>query len=938
MNIIHLALRSEYTFKKVFGSVDTLANYAVNGVIGIADYSVTFAHPKLCKMSNKIKPIFAVRLMVVMCLDRGVKNFGPEMIFIAKNQKGLSELYGLVKKSWENFYYFPRTSIFDVVNLSENIIVIGETFITEERVDYVAMTQTTPDKFLNNQIPRVAIINNRYPSVKDKAVYEVFSSSNGIDLQTYPQHILSTDEWFSIWGDRDAIENTHRIADECSSFNLKKSENLKFTGKGSILGLCVAGAKKRGIDIFHKEYSDRLDMEINLIKEKDFGDYFLIVADMISEAKKTMLVGPSRGSSAGSLVCYLMGITEVDPLKYGLIFERFIDINRADLPDIDIDFPDVKRDKVIKYLSKKYGADKVAHISTVSTMQPTIAIGEFSKALGIPPWETEDVKKSIVEVFAGDNRSNMCISDTLSTTQSGKDLIEKYPQMELTSRIEGHARHFGKHAAGIVVGNENLEIYSGVNVREGSLMIDKKDAEYLNLLKIDCLGLRTLSILEECAELSGFDFRHFYDMPLDNKKVFDIFNNHRVSGIFQFEGYAVASVSQKMGVHNFNDIVAITALARPGPLHSGGADTYIKRRTGQEKVEYISNDKAYVDETSETFGVIIYQEQLMTIARNFGGLSWEDVSALRKAASKSLGEEYFNKYRDNFLEGTEKRGVSPAVAIEVWENMVTFGAWGFNKSHAVSYALISYWTACAKAYYPLQFAVANLNHSRGDEQSVKLLRDMVTNDGIEYSPIDPEKSDIKWTVSGGKLIGGLTNLYGIGIQKAKDMIQKRKGGTPYTKAQSEKLMNPSTAFDILFPAEHYWGDIYKYPKKFGLSKKPSKIKDVHGEGTFTVIAKIVEKNLIDLNELSKVVSRGGEIIEGNSLYLSMKIEDDTDGIHCSISKYKFEQIGIEISESARVGIDWFLIKGKIRGDYRKINASKILWLNREFGDGGIQND
>jgi len=479
MEIIHLALRSEYSFKQTFGHMRDLVTGRTKAV-GIADINSTFGHVKLEQYCNKagLKPIFGVRLMVVEKPTVSEKHFGPEYIFIAKNNDGLVELYSLVNKAYDNFYYFPRVGLVDVWSLSEDVIVIAEDFKIPERIDYIGLSTATSKRVLDVDLPRVAINTNYYTNVEDKPVYELLSGNRGRSLHTYPQHILSDEEWYRIWGDDKAIENTHVIANQCGVI-LNKSEMVKYHGHLNLRKLCCEGAKKKNIDLtIGTEYGDRFEREMQLIIEKDYTDYFLIVADMIIKAKKKMLVGPSRGSSAGSLVCYLARITEVDPIKFGLIFERFIDINRLDLPDIDIDFPDNKRDLVIKELTKTYGKSKVKHIATVSTLKPKSAIGEFAMELCIPAYETEAVKDAIIERSGGDARSAMCILDTFESTEVGKEFIDKYPAMKIVEKIEGHAKHTGTHAAGIIVCNEDLVNYAGVNSRDDTIMMDKKDAEY----------------------------------------------------------------------------------------------------------------------------------------------------------------------------------------------------------------------------------------------------------------------------------------------------------------------------------------------------------------------------------------------------------------------------------------------------------------------------
>lgn len=931
--MIHLALRTEYTFKKTYGYIDNIHEYARGGAVGIADINNTFGHVKLEQLSKKhgFKPIYGVRLMVVKdpTLKGRQRYHGPYYIFIAKNLDGLREIYQLVKLAHtkEYFHFWPKIGLDDVASISSDVIVIAENFVDATRIDFIALSPSTP-RLISDQdwgVPEVAMNNNFYPTPFDKPVYELLSE-NGF-LHTYPQHILSTDEWYRIWKDEGAIENTHDIADMCEHFEIEKAPMVKYNGYMNLSIAIKNGARKKGIDLESEKYKSRLKRELDLISEKDYADYFLVVADMIKKAKdKEIFVGPSRGSSAGSLVCYLMGITEIDPIPFDLIFERFIDINREDLPDIDIDFPDNKRQAVIKQLVNDYGEEHVGHIATIAKLKPKSAIGEFAKGLGIPPYETAMVKDAIIERSGGDARAAMCIMDTFETTEVGKAFLEKFPAMKLVEKIENHSRHAGVHAAGIIVCNNPLVNYVGVNPKDDMIMVDKKEAEYLNLLKIDVLGLRTLAVLADCAKLAGFSPLKLYDLPLDDRKAFDVMTEGRFSGIFQFEGQALQFVTRQIGVYEFNDIVAITALARPGSMNSGGTNKFIKYKLGKEEPRYF--DEKHESITGETYGVTVYQEQMMNMAKEIGNMSWEDVSDLRKAASKSLGDEYFSKYKDKFISGAvDENGYSIEDANEMWADIQHSGSWIFNKSHAVSYALISYWTAWCKAHYPLEFAAANMNNAKDDESALKLLRDMVTNDGIEYIAIDPDESVVEWSIANGKLIGGLTTIKGIGVKKAQEIIRKRKAGSGYTPSIVKKLMNPETIFQILFPCKERWGYLYTHPRDYGLVRPPSLIVDVES-GDCNVIGKVISRDLRDRNDYQSIQKRGGKRVDKNQFYLKFYIEDDTDSIMCMISPQDFGRLNGQFwSETLKEGETWVMVKGSIKSDWRMITVKEMLNLN-----------
>lgn len=898
--------------------------YVVDGCVGIADINSTFGHIPLMKEGEKhgFKPIYGVRLHVLP--DNSEQRVcNTHWTFLAKNDAGLREVYLLVQQAYKNFYYIPKLRLSDLGNISDNVITISPNIAGG---DFTAAGQGYRDGNL-------ALDNNNYPERTDKDVYELMAGSRkaGVGYSynfndcTYSQHILSRDEWLAEYRNRLAVDNTYVVARQCNA-TIPKAEMIKWSGSQDIYNICYKNKGK--CKNWNDEYEQRLTYELKLIKEKGYVDYFMITSDMIKEAKKTMLVGPARGSSAGSLVCYLLDITEVDPIEHKLIFERFIDINRFDLPDIDIDFPDTKRDNVIKYLKHKYGRDKVMCLANINKFKAKSAIGEFAKGLGIPAYETSDVKGAIIERSGGDARAQMCIADTFESTEPGRNFIAKYPRMGLVSRIEGHASHAGKHAAGILVSTLPLSTYGALNDRDEIIMMDKKGANTIGLLKVDCLGLKNLSILEGVADQIGMKYSDYYKLPLDDSKTYQLFNDMRLNGVFQFEGQALQMIVKQMGVRNFDDISAITALARPGALNSGGTARYIKYVTGEDTPVYYSD--THRDITGDTFGIVIYQEQMMEIARRCGGLSWKDVQDLRKAASNSLGDEFFGQYRDKFEKGAQENGYIEEVAKQLWTDISSSGSWSFNKSHAVSYGLVSYWTAWAKANFPMEFAVANLDRSSGPDHSIKLLRDFIKFEGFDYIPVDPDRSVVGWSYHNHTLIGSLTNIKGIGNAKAAKIIRAREGKEALSESLYKALSNPVTDIDILFPAKHYWGHLYTDPVSYKLDAKPIFIKDINGKGEYVFIGVLIDRNLRDLNEQVFLEKRGGDRIESYTQYLNFKLEDDTDAISCKISRYDYDKLGKSIAESGRVGKDWYLVRGIINSDWRKIDVKEIVNLNRYF--------
>ena len=771
--MIQLRIRTEYSFRLAYGSIEKIVAQFGMDAIAITDNG-TWGHVPFVKICEKykVKPILGVELPVG---DIG----GNMMGFLAKNNQGLSEIYELVTFSYKNKLDYEH--LFDV---SENVIMLsgvnpdwGLLPITKRDHLYIEMSSPKALEFCKKKgFKPVATSNNYYPTIKDKETYEILVGSNKLP-NAKP---ITNDYEFPSWIPREAKENTHYIANECNA-TLPTAKMVSFISEYSLKDLCIIGAKKKGIKL-EGVYKERLDREIETIKEKNFEDYFFVIADMVAYAKKHMLVGPARGSSAGSLVCYLTDITTVDPIKFGLLFERFIDVSRDDLPDIDIDFQDDRREMVFDYLNNIYGSDRVCHLGTISRYKARSAISEVCKDIKMPLPDVKSLKENIIERALGEPRADLCILDTLTDTYVGRSMVNKYPLLKTAIDMENHARHSGVHAAGVLVTDKPVSQYCSVS--QYSAQIDKKDAEALNLLKIDALGLRTLSVIQDILDQIGWSRSDLFDSPLDDQNAFDILNDEKYAGIFQFEGYALQKLTNEMKVRKFDDISAITSLARPGPLNSGGTAQYAKRRTGELPVEYIHPILEEI--TKETYGVIVYQEQVMMIVRDIGKMSWKDVSAIRKATSKSLGKEFIDKYFQDFKRGAADFGVSEIEARNIWDHINTMGAYAFNKSHAVAYAIVSYYCCLLKSRFPLEFASATLRNSRDDEQTNNILKEL-KEDGYSYKMYDREKSEVNWSVKDGELIGGFTMIKGIGPKMAEDMVRRRSMKQIFTPRQEELL-------------------------------------------------------------------------------------------------------------------------------------------------------
>lgn len=929
--MIQIKARTEFTFREVYGPIEKVLA-ATQGPIGICDRFGTWGHVSFEKAAKKAgrQALLGVELAVVSDAKLREKQGVNFMSFIARNNAGLQELYELVSLSTDpgHYYYYPRLDYGMLMDVSENIIMLSGTHpvwgsLPRRKNLFAEINPFSQLKVLEmarqKKLPLLATSDNFYPTRADREVYEILAGRNR-QQRTAPMHFVSRDELeLSLDIPEEAFSNQLAIAKMCDA-KLPSATMVHFKNMPTLLEMCKKGAKKRGLDLRKPDYAARLKRELDMIADKQFEDYFYLVEDIIAYAKKHMLVGPARGSSCGSLVCYLLGITDIDPMPYDLLFERFIDVNRKDLPDIDIDFPDDRRDLVFDYVRNKYGEPCVARLGTIMRYKAKSCITDVAKELGIPQWEVKDLKDAIIERSTGDARAQFCILDTFESLEVGKKTMEKYPQLKIAAHIENHARGSGQHAAGIVVTAVPVSNFCSIDRKNGAAQVDKKDAESLNLLKIDALGLRTLAVLQDALDQVGWTREQLVGYRIDDEEAFAVANEKKFSGIFQFEGYALQSLTSQMRVENFEDIASLTALARPGPLNSGGAAEYIKRRTGKHETSSLHPSIAHI--TKVTFGVVIYQEQVMQIAREMGQLSWEDVSSLRKAMSKSMGKEFFDGYWERFKVGAQKQGVKEEDAKLVWENINTMGSWSFNRSHAVAYGMVSYWTMVMKAKFPLQFAAACLRNARDEDQGINLLREL-TKEGFEYKAYDADLSEKNWAVKNGILIGGLLNVKGIGEKSADDILDRRKRGVELTNGQRNKLANAVTPFDAVFECDEKWGHIKRNPEAHNIRTRMMDIGAItdQDEGEVVVIGKLKERDLRDLNEPLSVQKRNGRTIKGQSLYLNLTIEDDTGSIRCSIDRHNYMKWGKPIIESGKLG-EWYLWRGRMSKGFRRINCDK----------------
>lgn len=785
----------------------------------------------------------------------------------------------------------------------------------------------------------VAVSQNFYPRAGDLDLYRVMLGRRA-DSRTYPCHILDDEEWkVAVSHIADAATIKKALSNRAAILKNSKATIQTATmmvpeKKKTLRQMCIEGAKKLKCDLKNPIYAERLDKELNLIDDKKFEDYFYIIADMINWAKERMIVGPARGSSCGSLVCYLLGITTIDPIPYDLIFERFIDINRTDLPDIDIDFSDKRRDLVFKYVEDKYGKERVARLGTVGMFQPRSALNTAGASLLIPKWKIERTLEGVIERSSGDSRALQALEDTLKDTEAGRQLVSDHPEILMAARMEGHPNASSQHAAGIVITKDPVTNFVAVDRRTGATMCDKYDAETFNLLKIDALGLTQLSIFERTMELIGEKPRSGWleKLPLDDPKAFDVINQQKWSGIFQFNGPALQSLAKQIESNHIEDIISVTALARPGPLASGGANEWVKRRTGKSPVVY--PHPLFEPHLKGTLGIVMYQEQVMQIGREIGDLSWEDVTALRKAMSKSLGKEFFDRYGDRWKTAAAKKGIPEVVLEKVWDDLCAYGAWAFNRSHSVAYGMVSYWCCWFKAHYPVEFAAATLDAEKNSYNQLAILREL-KREGVDYVAVDPKRSTDRWEPvinDEGKqiVVGPLQAIKGIGPMGVKEILTCRKEGWDLAErkpALAKKLENGVTELDSLYPIAERVHTLHPKLEDINIISTPVPIIDAQCGVDGEVLILAVASRIVPRNENEPVlVARRGYELKGPTDSLNLFMKDDTDEIYCKIDRYRFEAIGRPVIERGKPGNALYAIKGWIPPEFRMIKVTNIRYL------------
>ncbi len=658
-------------------------------------------------------------------------------------------------------------------------------------------------------IPLVATTDCHYAGSDDHFAQEVLMcistgknihSPDRIRHEGVQLHLKTSQEMYEEFGPNpyidEAVRNTLAITEQINlEFDFKKHFMPKFVApQGKSIDELMAENARSGLahrleeirarrgegDLKAEEvqaYWARLEDEISMLQRSNFAGYFLIVSDFIVWSKENGIpVGPGRGSAAGSLAAYAMRITDVDPIEHKLLFERFLNPERVSMPDIDVDFCIFGRDKVIKYVVEKYGKENVSQIATFGTLKAKAAIKDVGRALGLSYSETDRVAQLIPAPRQGFDFS---IAESMKMEKRLKDYAEGEGKelISLAMKLEGLVRHTSTHAAGVVIGDRPLmELLPMMVDKEGNdvTQYSMSYVEKVGLLKFDFLGLKTLTVIHTALRLieeSKNEKINLELLSLNDPQTYVILCAGNTTGVFQLESGGITEMTVRLKPNCFDDLVAILALYRPGPLDAGMVDHYIERKHKREPVTYLH--PLMQGTLSDTYGIMLYQEQIMQLARELAGYSLGEADLLRRAMGKKNPEE-MAKQRSGFLRGSKERGISDKLANEIFDQMETFARYGFNRSHSAAYAMVSFQTAYLKAHYPVEFMAALMSHEMGDSDKVLKNLNECRKQGVQVKPPDVNSSVSGFSVQGGTIRYGLEAVKGIGEKAVQSIVETRE--------------------------------------------------------------------------------------------------------------------------------------------------------------------
>ncbi len=850
---IHLHTHSHYSLLDGLSKVEDMVRIAGEhkmDAMAITDHGNMYGAIEFYKKCKKagIKPIIGCEVYVA---ERGMRDKEPgidnkryHLILLAKNITGYKNLMKIVTKAnLEGYYYKPRVDSELLREYSEGIIALSgcmggklskailadnmekaEALVVEHqeifgKENYFIEIQSHPhierDQELREKlaklakkfdIPLVATQDSHYPCKDDhKAHHTLLQVNTGTDGKDSSKFEFSDDDFSLIdektaleyfQGYEEAVRNTKMVADMCEDYDLDlgkayfpnyelpngvkpEDELRKFVNEGLI---------KRNVEAT-EEVVTRIEYELDIIIKKGYPSYFLVVSDLLKYAKENGILTNTRGSAAGSLVSYLIGITNINPIEYKLPFERFLNPERPSLPDIDMDFADNRRDEVIEYAKQKYGKDKVAQIGTFGTMMAKGSVRDVARALG-HPYNVGDRISTMIPM--GSQGFPMTIEHALEIVPELKDAYEKEKDtkeiIDLARKMEGCVRHVSVHAAGIVIAPTELYNFTPIQYDpKGGHIITQYDMyniEDVGLPKFDFLGIRNLSILGEAIRL--VKLLHNVDInletiPIDDKKTYAMLARGETIGLFQLNGSGMTKYLKDLRPTNINDINAMVALYRPGPM--AFIPDYVKRKHNPALVKYL--DPRLKEFLETTYGILIYQDDVLLIAVNLAGYTWGEADTFRKAIGKKIPEE-MEKQKDKFTKGLIANKMTPAKAKEMWNMIETFAAYGFNKAHAASYGMVAYETAYMKANFPVEYMCAILTAESGDVEKINEIVEECTKMKIAVLPPDINESFGGFTVINGSsaesnrtIRFGLYTIKNLGTDIADSIIEERKNRGPF---------------------------------------------------------------------------------------------------------------------------------------------------------------
>jgi DNA polymerase-3 subunit alpha len=840
-----------------------------------------------------------------------------------KNQKGFENLCELLTfANLDGFYYRPRITYSKLLEHCEGLVIStacmatwvrqfpdGEDFFYDlkDEIDDDLYCEIMPHKIgaqiaCNKQVIKLAkktdskvIVTNdcHYINRKDWRSQEILLAIQQKKAWDDPKrwkfnirglYLRSADEMIAKLNKmnfykKQYLYNTLEIAEKCAGYTIPKRDvklpRVKGVGlkEGPFLEkLCAKGFKNKfGTSLYkNSTYHERFEEEFHLIKKKKFVRYFLIVWELVNWChENNILIGPGRGSVGGSLIAYLIGITAVDPIKYDLIFSRFINKDRIDYPDIDIDFEHSKRHLVQEHLETLYGKDKVANVSSFNRMKAKAVIHDVSKVFKVPPGEVKRFAKLIE-----DNEDHTGIEEAIDKYEEGRDFKKNYPLVvKQAKRLEGQVRGYSQHAAAIVLSQTPIGNSGRCNLikRKDTLLVnwEKEDTEYVGLMKLDALSLKLLSILSETRKLiekNTGKFIDFEQLDLEDEKVLADISKGNTTGVFQLTGYATTSLVKKMGIERFMDISDAVSLSRPGPANSGMTEEYIYRKKGASWEE---GHPVYNKITETTHGLLVYQEQVMAVINEIAGLPYNTADKIRKIIGKKRSRKEFSAYRRKFIRGCEKEEIfSSEEAEEFWEGLQEWARYGFNKAHAVQYAMLAYWCSWLKYYYPTEFTCASLTYGakdkKGDlvEEAYRLGLSLVL---PKVGMSDP----VKWVSKGTKLYIPFIEVKGIGGVKA---YEAAVSPIPEHKKGIKKFFNKKQDVEEEEPESKHSGALGELLEEIGAYDKKEetqvtdKVKDYFD---FRVVTNPRDnyRRLYELYDNKIRLDRLDEILEGKGKYL-----------------------------------------------------------------------